>query len=208
MYLALNPDAVVDQDEWNLFLNAANLVWARRDGAEVVCNAPMTGIDVLSPAEAALNELAGGVPDAKTGAGAGIGTDPSGTVAPEGAARDAAACATEPVGALAGETADAPGHGEVSGRWAEVIGEFGKDEEDVVFALQDLAKRGITAPDGEVGRQIGDVASEVSWPSLRIALLYDLEAGVEPPTGWTVFTLDDAQTGNIPEQLVRTTDGK
>lgn len=208
LYLALNPDAVVDQDEWNLFLNAANLVWARRDGAEVVCNAPMTGIDVLSPAEAALNELAGGVPDAKTGAGAGIGTDPSGTVAPEGAARDAAACATEPVGALAGETADAPGHGEVSGRWAEVIGEFGKDEEDVVFALQDLAKRGITAPDGEVGRQIGDVASEVSWPSLRIALLYDLEAGVEPPTGWTVFTLDDAQTGNIPEQLVRTTDGK
>ncbi|WP_448853198.1 DEAD/DEAH box helicase [Corynebacterium frankenforstense] len=209
LYLALNPDTTVDQDEWNLFLNAANLVWARSAGAEVVCNKPVGGLDTLSPTEAALADSVGGAPESAGAPGTAGAAGATGAGGAAGATVRAGLAGAEVPGAAGDETAGEPGADGLSGRWAEVIAEFNEnDEADVIFALQELATRGIAASTGNPGDQIGDVTAEVSWPDLHIALIYEIEAGVEPPAGWTVFTLDDVHTGDIPEQLIRTADGK
>ena len=203
--------------EWNLFLNLANLAWARPAGAAVACQSNLELIREIAfavaaparttgPAESA-PQAPGPAEDAVGGAHAARRAGASGSGAAAGGGPGAAASGAGATGAANGGTAGAAGDSPAPG-WQRAIAEFDpREESEVIEALSALAAEGVAAPQGEVGAQIGDLVAEVSWPGDRVALVWQDEPGAAAPEGWEIFTLADVSAGNIPKQLPRAAAG-
>ena len=203
--------------EWNLFLNLANLAWARPAGAAVACQSNLELIREIAFAVAAPTrrtgptesapQAPGPAEDAAGGAHAARRAGDSGSGAAAGGGPGAAASGAGATGAANGGTAGAAGDSPAPG-WQRAIAEFDpREESEVIEALSALAAEGVAAPQGEVGAQIGDLVAEVSWPGDRVALVWQDEPGAAAPEGWEIFTLADVSAGNIPKQLPRAAAG-
>lgn len=79
------------------------------------------------------------------------------------------------------DTAAAP-HADFDVAWTDVLAEF-PDEPEVASAFENLSRHSVEPP-SEVGEEISQVPTIVSWNNAHVALVYDGDAS-DAPDGWT-----------------------